>query len=144
MTMAVVDASVVGRSLFEDEQHPLSEQILDELEAGKLALLTPALWLLEITNALAMAERHGRIDPTSADQALEQVSRLPVELDPGATGPDTTAVPMPPISADGIRCDLSRLGATPRLAIGHPRWWYASGASGGWWSAFHWKVTVPE
>lgn len=85
--MAVVDASVVGPWLFEDEQHPLSEHILDELEAGVLTLLAPALWRLEIANALAMAERRGRIDPDGADQALEQLERLAVEIDPAPPNP---------------------------------------------------------
>jgi predicted nucleic acid-binding protein len=50
----------------------------------------PSLWLVEVTNVLAMAERHGRLDAARVDGFLEGLLALPVDLDhgePGVLGP---------------------------------------------------------
>jgi hypothetical protein len=41
----------------------------------------PALWFIEITNVLAMAERKGRITPTRSDAFIADLGKLEPERD---------------------------------------------------------------
>jgi predicted nucleic acid-binding protein len=45
----------------------------------------PALWVVEMANVLAMAERHGRLDAARVGRFLDALLALPVTLDHGAT-----------------------------------------------------------
>ena len=59
MTAFVLDASVALAWCFADEATPATDVLLDRL-ADEDAV-APALWGLEVANALTMAERRGRL-----------------------------------------------------------------------------------
>jgi len=56
----VLDASVAVAWCFEDEATKFTESVLDLLSAGAEALV-PAIWPVEVANALLIAERRKRI-----------------------------------------------------------------------------------
>ena len=59
MSGLVIDASVVVAWLFDDENEPRADRVLDQLvEEGALV---PQLWHLETRNSLLTAERRGRL-----------------------------------------------------------------------------------
>lgn len=60
MTRFVLDASVAVAWCFEDEKTAYTEAVLDRL-AGDGEALAPALWPLEVANALVCAERRRRL-----------------------------------------------------------------------------------
>jgi len=78
-THFVLDASLTLSWCFRDEAHPQSLALLDRLAAE--AALVPALWQLEVANALAMAERRGRITPERVDDFLRELGVLEIEID---------------------------------------------------------------
>jgi predicted nucleic acid-binding protein len=76
----VLDASLTLSWFFKDERTPGADAVLTEVaEKGAVA---PALWRLEVANALQMAIRRKRIDTGFRDRALAQLSRLSVAADP--------------------------------------------------------------
>ena len=56
----VLDASVAVAWCFEDEATKFTEGVLDLLSAGAEALV-PAIWPVEVANALLIAERRNRM-----------------------------------------------------------------------------------
>jgi predicted nucleic acid-binding protein len=76
----VLDASVAVAWCFEDETTPLTERILDLLSTGAEAL-TPALWPLEVANALLVAERRKRISVAQVTSLLRRIAALPVSVE---------------------------------------------------------------
>lgn len=74
----VLDASLTGRWLFEDEQSPRTEAALDLL-ATRPAVVPP-LWEYEMANVISGARRRGRITAAQAMQACEVLSRLPIRV----------------------------------------------------------------
>src|SRR5688572_3209024 len=69
---------------FPDEATPESSRILDRLE--KEAALVPAHWFLEVTNVLAVAEKHKRITPAQSAEFLALLETLEIEADDEAPG----------------------------------------------------------
>jgi len=86
----VLDASVTASWLFPDEQHPAA------LEARRRTLgesvLVPLHWWFEIRNTLLFAERRGRISERLTSVALDQLSRLPIEVAPQPNDNDVLAL----------------------------------------------------
>ncbi len=78
-TTFVVDCSIAMAWLFHDEATPKTGALLNRL-ATETALV-PALWFIEITNVLAMAERKNRIAPTQSDAFIAHLSKLGIERD---------------------------------------------------------------
>lgn len=75
----VLDSSVALTWCFEDEHTLATLALLDQItETGAIA---PALWPLEVLNALTMAERRGRLDGTQRHQLAGFLRDLPVSLD---------------------------------------------------------------
>jgi hypothetical protein len=58
-----LDASFTFQWLFEDEATPEGDVALAAIRLGGAAV--PALWPVEITNVLGIAERRGRLTPGS-------------------------------------------------------------------------------
>ncbi len=76
----VLDASLTLSWFFKDERTPGADAVLTEVtEKGAVV---PALWRLEVANALQMAVRRKRIDASFRDGALTQLSRLSISADP--------------------------------------------------------------
>jgi predicted nucleic acid-binding protein len=78
----VVDCSLAMAWLFRDEAKPKTAALLHRL-ATETALV-PALWFIEITNVLAMAERRGRVTPAQSDAFIADLSKLGIERDDAA------------------------------------------------------------
>ena len=77
----VLDASVTVAWCFEDESTTLTEAVLDLLSAGAEAV-TPAIWPLEVANALLVAERRKRITMAQVTALLRRIARLRVSVEP--------------------------------------------------------------
>ena len=75
----VVDCSIAMAWLFNDEATPKTAALLNRLTTE--TALVPALWFIEITNVLAMAERKGRITPTQSDAFIADLGKLEIERD---------------------------------------------------------------
>jgi len=76
----VLDASVAVAWCFEDESSPLTERILDLLSAGTEVLI-PAIWPLEVANALLVAERRKRITTAKVTALLQRIAKLPIVVE---------------------------------------------------------------
>ena len=75
----VLDSSVTLAWCFDDERTPTTDMLLDRVvDSGAEA---PSLWPLEILNALAMAERRGRINADKRQELAGFLQDLPVSID---------------------------------------------------------------
>ena len=83
MSRFVLDASVAGAWLLEDEDDPVANAAISRL-ATELALV-PQLWHLEVRNTLVVAERRGRVGAAGLEDGLRRVGELPIRTD---TEPD--------------------------------------------------------
>ena len=83
MSRFVLDASVAGAWLLEDEDDPVADAAMSRL-ATETALV-PQLWHLEVRNTLVVAERRGRVDAAGLEDGLRRVGELPIRTD---TEPD--------------------------------------------------------
>jgi predicted nucleic acid-binding protein len=73
----VLDASVAVAWCFEDESTKFTEGVLDLLSTGAEAI-TPAIWPLEVANALLVAERRKRITVAQVTALLARIAGLPI------------------------------------------------------------------
>lgn len=64
----VIDSTVTLAWLFEDEANAVTDAVLDQLVGD--GAIVPPVWQLEVTNALLVAETHGR-------HSEAQAARLP-------------------------------------------------------------------
>ena len=74
----VLDASVPLAWFFEDEFNDYAGRVRSALAAERV--VAPWLWPVEVANALAMAERRGRMEAAKVDRALKLLEKLPVEV----------------------------------------------------------------
>ena len=79
MTGIVIDASVALAWCFQDEASEYADGVLVALEG--LAILVPALWSAEITNAVLMAERRKRVKQPEIRRFVELLDGLTVIMD---------------------------------------------------------------
>jgi predicted nucleic acid-binding protein len=75
----VLDCSVVLSWCFPDERSTNSERFLSMLAKAKTTV--PALWFLELSNALIVGERRKRLSSTETTEVLQLLSKLPIEVD---------------------------------------------------------------
>ena len=75
----VVDASVTLAWCFEDEARPYAESVLDRLRGTQA--MVPAIWPLEVANALLVAERRGRLAEAQTARLVELLASLPIDVD---------------------------------------------------------------
>lgn len=66
---------------FEDEASEHAESVLDLLRATEAAV--PAVWALEVANALLVAGRRGRIGDAETTRFLEVLGDLAIRVDVG-------------------------------------------------------------
>jgi predicted nucleic acid-binding protein len=79
VTDIVLDASVALAWCFKDELTEAAAQLRDQLQTGIAAV--PLLWFIEIANALALAERRGRITAAESAQLIALFETLGIEAD---------------------------------------------------------------
>lgn len=77
----VLDASVAVAWCFEDKATKFTESVLDLLAAGAEALV-PAIWPVEVANALLIAERRNRIVLAQVTALLQRIAALPIAVLP--------------------------------------------------------------
>jgi predicted nucleic acid-binding protein len=75
----VIDNSITMDWCFIDESTPFGDRVLAMLEEEPAHV--PAIWPLEVANAIRMGERRGRLDRTSVDQFLAILGRLPIRVE---------------------------------------------------------------
>jgi len=75
----VLDASVTLAWAFEDESTPYTDAVQQALRHDQARV--PAIWWLEVCNALMLAERHKRIQIADMMHFIELVQGLPIEVD---------------------------------------------------------------
>jgi predicted nucleic acid-binding protein len=78
----IVDASVLLSAFFPDEAQPQAQALLREHVARRITLKAPDLLPYEFANAVWQAERRGRISGEQADQILQSIRGLEIELAP--------------------------------------------------------------
>jgi predicted nucleic acid-binding protein len=76
----VLDASVTLSWAFEDEGGEYAREVLNRLKTEEAC--TTALWPLEVSNGLVVAERRGRIDPAASARFTRLLLALPIVVDP--------------------------------------------------------------
>ncbi|MBI5948358.1 MAG: type II toxin-antitoxin system VapC family toxin [Chloroflexi bacterium] len=75
----VVDASVALSWCFRDEQSDYAARVLRLL--AKETAVVPALWLVEVTNGLLVAERRGRLSAADVAHVHGILADLPITFD---------------------------------------------------------------
>ena len=75
----MLDASFTFQWLFQDEVSLEGYAALAVV--GRGGAVIPALWFVEITNGLGMAERRGQIDAAGLHEALHLLRSLPLVVD---------------------------------------------------------------
>ena len=98
----VVDTSVNMAWCFEDEATEETDSVLDRLRDEEAVV--PALWQLEVTNVLLVAERRGRITEAQSTRFLDLLSQLPIQVDMSPTN-------VKAVQATGRRHQLSAYDA---------------------------------
>ena len=79
MSGLVVDASIVVAWLFDDEDEPRADRVLEQLTED--GALVPHLWHLETRNSLLVAERRGRLSSDEVKERLDALKDLPIATD---------------------------------------------------------------
>lgn len=77
--MLVIDASVALAWCFKDEATPATDALVRRVH--REGAIVPSHWLLEVTNALLMAERRGRIPYTDVTLHLRTIEALGIRID---------------------------------------------------------------
>lgn len=80
MSRFVLDASIVLTWCFPDEQAQKASEIAERIAAGDRLIVT-AFWRHEVLNALLVGERRSRLTPQLTQAFLDDLDRLPVDVD---------------------------------------------------------------
>ncbi len=80
-TCFVLDASVTLAWAFREERNAYTRSVLRSLAEGAEALV-PAVWPLEVGNALRVAERRERLTQADTVQFLALLQQLPIAVEP--------------------------------------------------------------
>jgi predicted nucleic acid-binding protein len=84
MVAFVPDASLTLTWCFEDEATPKTDALLYGLKQGEEATV-PAHWAVEVANGLLMAVRRNRISEEKATRFVQDLTSLPIQIDPEST-----------------------------------------------------------
>jgi predicted nucleic acid-binding protein len=79
----VLDASATIARYHHDEVTLPVLQAFDKVE--RTGALVPPFWRIEIANVLQMKVRKGRYDATERDRILQDISDLPIVVDPSSS-----------------------------------------------------------
>lgn len=77
--MIVIDASTVISATLEDEYVTTADAMLEYVSAN--GALVPGNFYTEVVNALAKAERRGRLEAVKADITLTEILMLPLTVE---------------------------------------------------------------
>lgn len=75
-----MDASVGFAWVYQDQATPETDQLLNAVAAGA-TVIVPALWYLEMSNVLLIAQRRRRLTPVQRQAALEKLTALQFTVD---------------------------------------------------------------
>jgi len=75
----VLDCSIAMAWCFSDETNAYCEGVLDWL--GQRSAVVPAIWPLEVTNVLLVAERRKRLTESQSIHFVELLKALPIVVD---------------------------------------------------------------
>ncbi|HIE39193.1 MAG TPA: PIN domain-containing protein [Anaerolineales bacterium] len=78
----VVDASVILAAFFPDEAQDQAQALIRDHISRRVRLVAPTLLLYEVTNAVVMAERRGRISQEAGEGILDSLEGLGIERIP--------------------------------------------------------------
>lgn len=78
----IVDASVVLRAFFPDEEQAQAQALIRDHVSGRVRLAAPTLILYEVTNAVVQAARQGRITDEDGEAILVALDGLGIEMEP--------------------------------------------------------------
>ncbi len=76
----IVDANVVLRAFFPDEAQSQAQWLIRDHIAGRVPLKAPALLPYELSNAIWQAEKRGRISRSLANEILQAIEGLEIEI----------------------------------------------------------------
>lgn len=79
MNCFVIDSSVALAWILPDEQDARTDSLADALESAPAC--APALWSLEVGNALLTAQRRKRLTDREAERLFKALEALPIEFD---------------------------------------------------------------
>jgi len=77
----VLDASIALAWCLRDERTGFTEAILDAVSDGT-EVITPAIWPLELTNGLLVAERRRRVSAAQVAVFLDRILRFLISVEP--------------------------------------------------------------
>ncbi len=69
---------------FDDEANPFSDSVLAHLETD--TAVVPAIWPLEVANALVVGERRGRLTEAQTTRFVDLLVQLPIDIEPALPG----------------------------------------------------------
>ena len=78
----VLDNSVSAAWCFEDQSTPYTDAVLQALIEGA-TVFVPAVWRLEIVNALVVAERRKKVAPAKSAKFLQDLQLFTITVDVG-------------------------------------------------------------
>jgi predicted nucleic acid-binding protein len=81
MTRLVIDGSVAVSWFLEDEHSEYGKEVRSKIPQAELVCV-PAHWMLEVINALLVAERRKRIAAAAVDHAAGILRQMPIRTDP--------------------------------------------------------------
>jgi len=76
----VLDASIVLTWCIPDEESQKAQEIAERIAAGE-RVIVPAFWRHEMLNALLVGEKRKRLTPELTQAFLDDLDRLPVDVD---------------------------------------------------------------
>ena len=115
MSALVLDCSVVMAWCFEDESGAYADRVLRHLGGQDAAV--PAIWPLEVANALLVAERRKRLTQADAARFTSLVRALPIEID-GQTASRALSDTMALARRETLSsCDAAYLELAMRLGL---------------------------
>jgi predicted nucleic acid-binding protein len=76
----IVDASVGFAWVYQGQATPETDQLLNEVSAGA-TVIVPALWFLEMSNVLLIAQRRHRLTAIQRKAAMEKLTAMQLTVD---------------------------------------------------------------
>jgi len=80
LSFFVLDNSISAAWCFQDQSTDYTEAVLGSLIAGAEAIV-PAIWKLELANALVVAERRKKIAPEKSARFLRDLQQFAISID---------------------------------------------------------------